>query len=166
MHALFTVTTQICLKEGVCLYKYFSPCRTRGWMESSHRTTLDGTAQKTSPPCVPTGPNGSGKGWGSVPRMGGTWPVSFSASCPSFVSWCLLFRKCFIPLFNFFSECAELCDGRVLSRLFSLVAGSTTARGRKGIWTAPCPSGSCCCGWQEIPVTWWAPIWPISFLFR
>lgn len=45
-------------------------------------------------------------------------------------------------------------------------AGSTTVPARRATWTAPSPSGSCCCGWAATPATWWAPSWQTSSLCR
>lgn len=59
--------------------------------------TRGGPPQETSPPCVPTGPNGFGTGSGNVPRTGGTWPAYTWACCPSSASWCPPCRKCFLP---------------------------------------------------------------------
>lgn len=117
-----------------------------------------GPPGETSPPCVPMEPNGFGTGSGSVPRMGGTWPASTWGCCPSSASWCPPSRKCRVQGPREEPSGAHVCPPPS--------AGSTGTRGRRGTWTARCPCGFCCSGWQETPATWWARFWQTSFPFR
>lgn len=47
-----------------------------------------------------------------------------------------------------------------------LIADSTTAHAKQGIWTVPSLFGSCCCGWEVTLAIWWAPSWQTSSHFR
>ncbi len=144
----------------------FLSSRTCGQTESSRGVPLDGPLKETSRPCALMGPNGFGKGLENVPRMRGIWPASTSVSCPSCASWCLLFRKCLWWCQCLSEEMLFYLNTMYNCLCFFLIADSTTARAKKGIWTAPSRFGFCCCGWGATPAIWWAPSWQTSFHFR
>lgn len=131
--------------------------RTCGLTESSSPWVPSNRPLRLTPPAQ-MGSSGFWTCSKSVPKMGGTWPASTWVSSPSSASWCPHFRE-FV-----FKTCCS-CTVRLLSAaqpVCFLCAGSTTVPARRATWTVPSPSGSCCCGWEVTPATWWAPSWQTS----